>query len=45
LTTAAVSALILVEKVLPAGQGLGRAAGIGLAIVGATVLVMTPGIA
>lgn len=42
---AAVSALILVEKVLPAGQGLGRVLGVGLAVVGAAVLVTTPGIA
>jgi predicted metal-binding membrane protein len=42
---AAVSALILVEKVLPAGQGLGRVLGVGLAVAGVTVLVTTPGIA
>lgn len=42
---AAVSAVILVEKVLPAGHGLGRALGVGLTVAGVTVLVTTPGIA
>ena len=41
---AAVSALILVEKTLPAGQGFGRASGVGIAIAGATVLVTGSGI-
>ena len=36
---AAVSALILVEKLLPAGRGVGQVAGIGLTVAGATVLI------
>jgi predicted metal-binding membrane protein len=41
---AAVSGLILVEKVLPAGRGLGRAIGVGIALVGATVLITGTGL-
>jgi len=41
---AAVSALILVEKVFPAGQGFGRAIGVGIALAGATVLVTGTGL-
>lgn len=41
---AAVSALILVEKLLPAGRGVGRVIGVGLALAGATVLVTGTGI-
>lgn len=41
---AAVSALILVEKVLPVGQGFGRVVGVGLAAAGATVLVTGAGL-
>ena len=42
---AAVSAVILVEKLFPAGLGLARTVGVGLAVAGVTVLVTTPGIA
>lgn len=42
---AAVSALILVEKVLPAGRGFGRAIGVGLALAGAAILVTGTGLA
>jgi predicted metal-binding membrane protein len=41
---AAVSALILVEKTLPAGQRFGRMSGVGIALAGATVLVTASGI-
>ena len=41
---AAVSALILVEKTLPAGQGFGRVSGVGIALAGATVLVTASGV-
>jgi predicted metal-binding membrane protein len=42
---AAVSALILVEKVLPWGHGFSRVFGVGFAVAGATVLLTTPGFA
>jgi len=41
---AAVSALILVEKVLPPGPALGRIIGIGIALAGAAVLVTGSGL-
>lgn len=41
---AAVSGLILVEKVLPAGRGFGRAVGLGLTLAGAAVLVTGTGL-
>jgi predicted metal-binding membrane protein len=41
---AAVSALILVEKVLPWGHGYGRIMGVGIAVAGATVLVTGSGL-
>ena len=41
---AAVSALILVEKVLPAGHTYGRIIGIGIGIAGATVLITGSGL-
>ena len=41
---AAVSALILVEKVLPAGHNYGRIVGVGIAVAGATVLITGSGL-
>jgi predicted metal-binding membrane protein len=41
---AAVSGLILVEKVLPAGRGFGRAIGVALILAGASVLVTGTGL-
>jgi predicted metal-binding membrane protein len=41
---AAVSALILVEKVLPAGHIYGRIVGVGIAVAGATVLITGSGL-
>lgn len=41
---AAVSALILVEKVLPAGRGFGRAIGVGISLAGATVMITGTGL-
>ena len=42
---AAVSALILVEKVLPWGHGFSRVFGVGFAAAGATFMITTPGFA
>lgn len=41
---AAVSALILVEKVLPAGHRYGRIIGVGIVVAGATVLITGSGL-
>jgi len=41
---AAVAALILVEKTLPAGQAFGRVSGVGIALTGAVVLATASGI-
>jgi predicted metal-binding membrane protein len=41
---AAVSALILVEKVLPAGHHIGRVIGAGIVVAGATVLITGSGL-